>query len=321
MLPGAPAARPSRPTGRTFLAAFGAVVSLGSLVMLVGLIQGSGDIELFVEPGWQVTVARIGLGVTGVAGTAVAWLVWRRLRTRWLLRRRDGAKAFALALLPGVIVSVFLAEPMYRVEAWASEHTAAAARDRQEFRAEIGDASHPPAPVDFGRPAADPGLGSHLLTPADLGDGWYDASRPNPQASDIPADRVAEGAMAGAKTHLLLARWQGHYWDLGDLLVESVTTFGSRAQATAFLKDLRYVGDPPPACVGTPRPYVAADPRRTSVWISADGCSRNTMRAVWRVDADVYVLLYSREPDHAGTPLSIEQIVTLAVTKAQLPKR
>jgi hypothetical protein len=192
------------------------------------------------HPGWQVDATEASLGVLLVLAMVGAALVlaraWRRARAHSPFRLLPLLAGFA----PGLALGLTLSYPFGQAVELASDHTDSAAATRRGEQQRLAEFQLSPA-VSVHASSAPAALAAVLLRPSDLGQGWYDAFRPNPAAAH---QAPGQKPVVGARSALVRTHRTQHGWSLADpLLTEVVDVLGSPAAATAAIS---VATQPPP---------------------------------------------------------------------------
>jgi hypothetical protein len=210
---------------RRFFAAF--VVRLVAAMVLVGGVIGLAVLAVFafgIHPlfdEWQVGVVALLIAAPLVGLVLGAWYVLRR---RHIARGRTSYfRLLALAVLPGLVVggwiTTFVAGTM--ADAWV------------HFSAE----GNPHAPAISSLKNAVPApalLATRMLTPIDLGAGWYNVANPNPSLMTVSAQETSEGQLLRVKDFIYLEHWTGDIWMNDGRGIEVLDHFVSATKASDY---------------------------------------------------------------------------------------
>jgi hypothetical protein len=270
-----------------------AAVLLGSVIgIAVLLVFAFGIHPLFDE--WQVGVVALLIAAPLVGLVFGAWYVLRR---RHIARGRASYfRLLVLALLPGLVVggwiTTFVAGTM--ADAWL--HFSAEGNPHAPAVTSLKNAA--PAPTSFA---------SLMLTPTDLGAGWYNKAKPNPSLMTLTTQHMSEGQLVGVKNFIDREHWTGHVWQDDGLTIEVLRHFDSAAHAQGY-----------PAVWQAENPGGTFSPQRIGRTVVTEGA--NAPSPDWRVAiftvGDDY---FEVEEDNVGSLPTVAQfqtVVAAAVAKA-----
>jgi hypothetical protein len=300
-----PSPSPTAGVPGTALAAGGLAASLLAGGGLVRLLIESRDAASGFLPygGWQVDVVWAGLVVPVLVVGLVSALALRG--RRHLLRART--PALLVAVLLGAGAGAGLAVPMRPALSWASDQTPVAKAVLRDYR---GSAGTPPRGYAVPGPAAPAAQAVLLLSPGDLGAGWYPGAHPNPASWAVgPSDRALPGATWHVQAVLRKLHWDGRVWvDTGTVFSDAVG-FGSPERAQAYARSGPFGGFSGSRVVDGVRLRVRAQDA-AAVWVRGDTVFRVTLLrlrpALSDADFEPVLLAAVRRSTgalQAGTPL------------------
>jgi hypothetical protein len=204
------------------------VIRLVAAAVLVASVIGIAVVAVFIfgvhHPlfdEWQVGV---------VALLIAAPLVGLVLGACYVLRRRHSARGrtryfrlLVLAVLPGVVVGGWISTVVSSTMADAWLHFSAEGNSHAPAVSSLKNAA--PAPAS---PAA------RMLTPTDLGAGWYNVAKPNPSLMTLSSQETSEGQTLRVKDFIYREHWTGRLWMNDDIGIEVQDQFDSATKARNY---------------------------------------------------------------------------------------
>jgi hypothetical protein len=198
------------------------VAATGLVASVIGFgylaVVASVDHSLFDE--WQVIFSAVSLAAILVGLGIGSWFLLRSRRSAhgWASYFRLAA----LALVPGLVLGLFI-----------SAFVIGALGSSWIRHSSFGDPRGPGVTTLKSAPAP-ASLASLMLTPADLGAGWYDKTKPNPSLMTLTTQRMSEGQLAGVKNFIDREHWTGNLWEEDGLTIEVLLRFDSAAHAHGY---------------------------------------------------------------------------------------
>ncbi len=225
------------------VSAAGIVGLLIAGVVLLGSIVGDAFLAVYVASGSSDFPPRFaGWQVDAVEAADAAALLSLSIASAFAFRRQwrptpvsSRRLAILLAVVPGLAIGGCLSVGGKAASTWAGNHTAEAAEARAWQAAYR--ISPPPMPV-LGPPAA-PVLTAKMLTPRDLGVGWYQGTQPAAEGVTVTSEERSQGQISKARTTLSQQHWAGTAWALDRTEIERITQFDTPAHAAAYLATWR----------------------------------------------------------------------------------
>ncbi|HEY3924568.1 MAG TPA: hypothetical protein VGL75_08395 [Acidothermaceae bacterium] len=198
------------------------VAATGLMASVIGFgylaVVASVGHVLFDE--WQVIFAAVSLAAILVGLAIGSWFLLRSRRSGrgWASYLRLGALALVPGLLLGLFISAFIIGSLG--SSWIRHSS-------------FGDPNGPgvttlksaPAPTSFA---------SLMLTPTDLGAGWYNKTKPNPSLMSSTTQAISDGQLVGVKNFIDSEHWTGHVWQDDGLTIEVLRHFDSAAHANTY---------------------------------------------------------------------------------------
>jgi hypothetical protein len=249
------------------------------------------DHALFDE--WQVIFSVVALA---------AILVGLGLGSWFLLRSRTCAHGLAsylrlavLAVVPGLLLGLFI-----------SAFVIGALGSSWIRYSSFGDPRGPgvtsltaaPAPASFA---------SLMLTPTDLGAGWYNKTKPDPSLIALTTQHLSEGQLVGVKNFIDREHWTGHVWQDDGITIEVLRHFDSAAHAHGY-----------PASWQAENPGGTFSPQtigRTVVMEAVNASSPDWRVALFTV-GDNFFEVEEDNVDSLPTVAQFQTVVAAAVAKA-----
>jgi hypothetical protein len=304
---------------RLAAAAIAFAVTLGVAFGYTGLLFQAREEFSDLAPfhGWQLWTTEAALGAVVAAASIVAGCWWRRAY-RSLRDRSPHRRAVVMAVvLPGLAVGAVVGQAARPALTWASDHTAAAGEERERFDSFQREVQRAPLAVPLSMPSAPAELAVRLLSPGDLGAGWYDSTRPNPASRQVPADAARDGATAHAASWLVQAHRAGGEWAFGLSLLEHETRFRTSKQAETYLRDV-VAGRHDCGCGAQPAVLSRSTIHGLPVWqgMSAPAPGGH-LWAVFTVGDRVFVVIVSTDRLQSATHVNLTRPVRQAVARAR----
>lgn len=127
-----------------------------------------------------------------------------------------------LAVVPGLLLGLFISAFIIGtlVSSWIRHSS-------------FGD-PHGPGVTTLTSAPAPASLASLVLTPTDLGAGWYNKAKPNPSLMPITTRETSEGQLVRVKNFIDREHWTGNVWQDDGITIEVLLHFGSAAQAHGY---------------------------------------------------------------------------------------
>jgi hypothetical protein len=287
---------PPIPRRSTFVDGF---VRLAAATVLLGSVIGVGyvavfawvDQSLFGE--WQVIL--IALLLAGML-VGLALGSWFLLRSRHLARGRTSYLRLAvLALVPGLVLGLWISAFIIGslVLSWIRHSS-------------FGNPNGPGVLTLTSAPAP-PSLASRMLTPTDVGAGWYNKAKPNPSQMSITAAETNEGQLVRVKDFIDREHWTGVVWQDDGTAIEVLLHFDSAAQAHTY-----------PAVWNAQNPGATLSPERIGQTVVMGGAT--VTDPDWRFAAfvigDNYFEVREDNLDSRPTAAQFQTVVAAAVAKA-----
>lgn len=275
-----------------------AVIRFIATIVLVGSVVGLAYLAYFVFADhvlfgeWQVTVVAVELGVA-MAGLGLA--SWFVLRTRFSRGRTSHRLVAILACVPGLLLGAVVATFVLGTlnHSWIRHSS-------------FGDPHGPGVTTLTSAPAPAP-LASRMLTPTELGAGWYNKAKPNPSLMTLTTQHVSEGQLVGVKDFLDREHWTGHIWEEDGITIEVLRHFDSAAHAHAY-----------PAIWQAENPGGTFSPQTVGSTVVMEGM--NASSPDWRVAiftvGDNYFEVEEDDVGSLPTVAQFQTVVAAAVAKA-----
>lgn len=270
-----------------FVAATGLIASVIGFGYLA--VVASVDHVLFDE--WQVIFAAVSLA---------AILVGLGLGSWFLLRSRTSAHGWAsylrlavLAVVPGLLLGLFISA--FVIGALASSWIR---------HSSFGDPRGPGVTTLTAAPAP-ASLASLMLTPTDLGAGWYAKAKPNPSLTPTSSQHASEGQLALVKDFIDSDHWTGTLWRNDGTTMEFLRHFDSVANAGNYLDYWK-----------AENPGVTLSPQTIGQTVVQQGVMAGDWRVASFTVGDNYFQVEEDNIDSMPTAAQFQTVVAAAVAKA-----
>jgi hypothetical protein len=239
---------------------------------------------------WQPVLIALLAAVVLVGLGLCSWFV---LRSRQLVRRTSYLRLTLLALVPGLLLGIYISG--FMVEGVVSDWI-----------------RHSP----FGNPAA-PGvlrltsapaplpLASRMLTPTDLGAGWYTRAKPNPSLMPTSSQETSEGQLVRVKDFIDSDHWTGSVWRNDGTTSEVLLHFDSVTDAQNY-----------PAVWKAQDASVVLSPRTVGQTVVLEGVTAAGWRFASFAVGDNYFEVQEDNIDAMPTIAQFRAIVDAAVARA-----
>jgi len=252
-------------------------------------VVASVDHSLFDE--WQVIFAAVSLA---------AILVGLGLGSWFLLRSRHSAHGWAsylrlavLAAVPGLLLGLFISAVIIGslASSWIRHSS-------------FGD-PHGPGVTTLTSAPAPASLASLVLTPTDLGAGWYNKAKPNPSLTPISSQDTSEGQLVLVKDFIDTDHWTGILWRNDGTTIELLRHFDSVANACNYLDYWK-----------AENPGVTLSPQTIGQTVVQEGVFAGDWRFASFTVGDNYFQVQEDNVDSMPTAAQFQTVVAAAVAKA-----
>jgi hypothetical protein len=274
------------------------VAATGLIASVIGFgylaVVASVDHSLFDE--WQVIFAAVSLA---------AILVGLGLGSWFLLRSRHSAHGWAsylrlavLAVVPGLLLGLFISAFIIAslVSSWIRHSS-------------FGD-PHGPGVTTLTSAPAPASLASLMLTPTDLGAGWYAKAKPNPSLTPITSPQgTSEGELVLVKDFIDSDHWTGTLWRNDGTTMEFLRQFDSVADAGNYLDYWK-----------AENPGVTLSPQTIGQIVVQQGVFAGDWRFASFTVGDKYFQVQEDNIDSMPTAAQFQTVVAAAVAKATVTR-
>jgi hypothetical protein len=268
-----------------------AAVLLGSVIGLAVLVVFAFGIHRFFDE-WQAGVVALLIAAPLVGLVLGAWYVLRR---RHIARGRTSyVRLLILAVLPGLVVG-----------GWITTFVAGTMADAWLHFSPEGN-PHAPAVSSLRNAVPAPAsLATRMLTPADLGVGWYVEAKPNPSLMPMTSQQAGQGQLVRVKDFIDSDHWTGSVWRKDGTTIEVLLHFDSAAHANTYT-----------ASWMTQNPGVELSPQTIGQTVVQKGAIAGDGRFASFTVGDNYFEVQEDNIDSMPTDGQFQTVVAAAVAKA-----
>jgi hypothetical protein len=270
-----------------FVAATGLIASAIGFGYLA--VVASVDHSLWDE--WQVIFAAVSLAAILLGLGLGSWFLLRSRHCAhgWASYLRLAALAAVPGLLLGLFISAFIISSL--VSSWIRHSS-------------FGD-PHGPGVTTVTFAPAPASLASLMLTPTDLGAGWYAKAKPNPSLTPISSQGTSEGQLVLVKDFIDSDHWTGTLWRNDGATIEFLRHFDSVANAGNYLDYWE-----------AENPGVTLSPQTVGQTIVQEGVFAGDWRFASFTVGDNYFQVQEDNIDSMPTVAQFQTVVAAAVAKA-----
>jgi len=271
------------------------VAATGLIASAIGFaylaVVASVDHSVFDE--WQVIFTAVSLAAI-LLGLGIG--SWFLLQSRfsphgWASYLRLAVLAVVPGLLLGLFISAFIIGTL--VSSWIRHSS-------------FGD-PHGPGVTTLSSAPAPASLASLMLTPTDLGAGWYAKAKPNPSLTPTSSQHAGEGQLVLVKDFIDSDHWTGTRWRNDGTTMEFLRHFDSVANAGNYLGDWK-----------AENPGVTLSPQTISQTVVQQGVMSGDWRVASFTVGDNYFEVEEDNIDSMPTAAQFRTIVAAAVAKATM---